>query len=157
MFRFIYSRVFCFICRRFRSKREEEEKSKKAKSVDLEPEGHKDDYMGESTKAQVIDDDEDDEDDDDTKARKTNVPLFVVLCVFFGYMVFGGWLFTMIETWKFVVGIYFSFISLGTIGNSNWPKVYLVCRIYIDQTVIFAKDILSFISEYRISNIKSKI
>ena len=118
IFRFIYSNVFCFVCKRFRSNDDEDKKKTTDKSqvmAETEIEDHQDALEG--SKAKVIDDDEDEDDEDDAKSKKTNVPLFIVLCVLVGYMVFGGWIFTLIEAWTLVVGIYFSFVSLGTLGK----------------------------------------
>ena len=114
MFRHMYANFFCYACKKYLTN---DEGSDKKQVNDLEKiQDVKEDEFSGHTKTKVVDD-EDDDDYEEEEKKKANVPLIIVLCLLYGYMIFGGWIFTLIETWTFVNGIYFSFVSLGTLGN----------------------------------------
>ncbi|XP_071948520.1 potassium channel subfamily K member 6-like [Antedon mediterranea] len=52
-----------------------------------------------------------------SKVKDAEVPLTVVLFVFFAYNCLGAWIFSSLEkSWSFFDGFYFSFITVSTIG-----------------------------------------
>ena len=65
----------------------------------------------------VNEDEENDEEEDEEKEDKINVPLVIILFVMIGYLVLGGYGFTLIEKWTLVQAIYYALISVSTIGN----------------------------------------
>lgn len=50
------------------------------------------------------------------KLEKINVPLWLVLLTMVGYLIAGGVLFTIWESWDFEDSFYFCYVSLATIG-----------------------------------------
>jgi hypothetical protein len=116
-FRYAYANWFCYPCRNYINKDEEKEKAKEKDKV-KEIEDLKEDEFTHASKAKVVDDDEDeDEDEESENKKKVNVPLIIVLVLLYGYMVFGGWLFSLVEQWNLTMGTYWAFISLSTIGK----------------------------------------
>ncbi len=67
----------------------------------------------------IVNEDEDNEEEkeDEEKEDKINVPLVIILFVMIGYLVLGGYGFTLIEKWTLVQAIYYALISVSTIGN----------------------------------------
>jgi hypothetical protein len=116
-FRHAYANWFCYACRKYITKDDEKEKANEKEKV-KEIEDIKEDEFTGASKAKVVDDDEDEEEDEENeRKKKVNVPLIIVLMLLYGYMVFGGWIFSLVEQWNLIMGTYFSFISLATIGN----------------------------------------
>ncbi|CAF0790763.1 unnamed protein product [Brachionus calyciflorus] len=122
LFKFLYGNIFCYICIRSKKSKKEEQDDEKENEKNYEI---NDDIQKKET--QVIDDDDDEENDNDKKDN-VSVPLALVLLALAGYLIFGAWIFTLIEpTWNLREGTYFSFISLSTIGFGDYvPGIKLV-------------------------------
>jgi len=48
--------------------------------------------------------------------NEKGVPLTVTLVIITLYLIIGGFIFNSFENWQFVAAVYFSYISLSTIG-----------------------------------------
>jgi hypothetical protein len=64
----------------------------------------------------IINEEEDEDEDEDVESDKINVPLIIILFIMIGYVILGGYGFTLIEKWTLIQGIYYSLISISTIG-----------------------------------------
>jgi hypothetical protein len=114
MFRFVYSNICCYACKSCIDKDAKESKKEKEKSdEDKEDEMEDPEKPLKKNKAKVVDDDDE---EDENSHNKVTVPLVFVITTLFAYMVFGGYIFSLIEAWSMIQGTYFSFISLATIG-----------------------------------------
>lgn len=63
---------------------------------------------------------EKEEDDDEEEGNNVRVPFVIIIGTFIGYMIGGGFLFKMLEDWDFVVGIYFTYVSLSSVGFGDY-------------------------------------
>ena len=93
----------------------ENNKSKEKSSEEKEEEMEDPEKPIKDKKAKVVDDDDEDEQADGSH-NKVTVPLIFVITTLVAYMIFGGYIFSLIEAWDMIQGTYFSFISLATIG-----------------------------------------
>lgn len=121
-FRYAYANWFCYACKKDTSgnnqKKKVNEDTNNEKLEDLNDLNVNEFSM--TAKAKVIDDEEEEESEENEQKKKVNVPLIIILFVLFGYIFFGGWIFSLVEAWTLVQGTYFSFISVFTIGNKFW-------------------------------------
>ncbi|XP_068207379.1 LOW QUALITY PROTEIN: TWiK family of potassium channels protein 7-like [Palaemon carinicauda] len=98
-FKYIYSRLCCRWCR-WRRRVSEKKKKQKPESREL----WKDDVGYESY----------------MPTGRVDVPIVVNLCVVTAYLVMGGFLFGWWEEWDLITAIYFTFITLTTIGFGDY-------------------------------------
>ncbi|XP_018007165.1 potassium channel subfamily K member 18 isoform X2 [Hyalella azteca] len=97
-FRYVYSRGCCVVCRIIRKKSEVKKSGQKPKSVFKEVVGNEP-YM---------------------PTQEVQVPITVNVCVLALYLAVGGVIFVLWEGWQFSEAIYFSFITLSTIGFGDY-------------------------------------
>lgn len=146
IFRYLYSAIlhcFCCVCRvytRNRRRRARQNQAGKVKNsiyvdncvgdVPLDPSWPEvqERYRGktvfngfESDRTMEIDDDDDFEDDDDIWDRiESRVPFGAVIVILCGYISIGAFMFHRFEDWTMVESVYFSYITLATIGFGDF-------------------------------------
>jgi hypothetical protein len=54
--------------------------------------------------------------------NEKGVPLTVTLIIITLYLIIGGFIFNSFENWQFVAAVYFSYVSLSTIGLKFYLK-----------------------------------
>lgn len=125
MFRFLYSKVLCYVCinhsrnSKKKSKRRAEEEEEAEENANMEGDGKivKTDNDKELAKKSAVVDDDEDEKEEDESFNKVTVPLFLVLSAFVAYIAVGASIFFQLEEWKAIPACYFAFVSLSTMGN----------------------------------------
>ncbi len=50
------------------------------------------------------------------ESRNVRIPVWLILCIFFLYLISGALVFSEWENWSFLESIYFVFITISTIG-----------------------------------------
>ena len=67
-----------------------------------------------------LDDDYDDHEGDIWDRMESRVPFGAVIVILSGYICLGAFMFSRFEDWTFVQSIYFSYITLATIGFGDY-------------------------------------
>lgn len=64
--------------------------------------------------------DEDDDQDDIWDRIEGRVPFGAVTLIFFGYITLGAFMFSRFEDWPMIDSLYFSYITLATVGFGDF-------------------------------------
>lgn len=126
IFRYLYRRVFCVLCinswnstRKNAENELEELRRTSTLNQDSISGGTSDQQSGSLKDKPLIEvKDADDESSDETDNSRVKIPLVIVVGCLLAYIVFGAYIFTLLEELTWVEGIYYSYVSLATIGNS---------------------------------------
>lgn len=126
MFRYIYSQLICTSCY-ISSKKSDKDKILKTQDINSEEkengsDNHNNNRNNKQNNFKQIEDEkiELNADEEELAKRKINVPLFLVFCILAGYLVLGGYVFTLLEDLTWVQSIYFCYVSLATIGKFSY-------------------------------------
>ncbi len=52
--------------------------------------------------------------------ESTRVPFVIIIGTLIGFLIGGGYMFKLLEDWDVVIGVYFTFISIATIGFGDY-------------------------------------
>lgn len=134
IFRYMYRRVFCVLCinswnsarqnaqnqfdQLTRSKNSNEDPSSSVIGVStVDSHLHNQHEISKNNKPLIEIRDANDEWADEQESSRVNIPLVIVVGCLLAYIVFGAYIFTFLENLTWVQGIYYSYVSLATIGN----------------------------------------
>ncbi len=119
VYRFLYGRVLCYPCTNFGNTKPEQVIKPKAKS-DVENMAH---FEGNDIKGKVVDEEDevDEEEEEEQVKDHVSVPLFFVVSTFGGYIVLGMFIFYFLESWTFLQGAYYTYVTLSTMGKLYKP------------------------------------
>jgi len=59
-------------------------------------------------------------DEEEVEEESTRVPFVIIIGTLIGFLVGGGYMFKLLEDWDVVIGVYFTFISISTIGFGDY-------------------------------------
>lgn len=130
VFRYLYRRVFCVICinawnstqKKAENDLDELKKSNSSNEETCSIEGtlnnrqqsqEINNLIKDKPIVEIRDEEEFLTDQDDSRVK---IPLVIVVGCLLAYIVFGAYIFTLLEDWSWVKGIYYCYISLATIG-----------------------------------------
>ena len=149
IFRFAYSSIlhaFCCICRSYSDHRNG--RQKRRRSREIEPVS-KIEYVGSRsidpawpeaiderltddesdregkhyTQNEDIDDDDEENVDEVWNRIEHRVPTALVICIIIGYLCLGGLMFQRFENWTMTQSVYFSYITLSTVGFGDFVSL----------------------------------
>ncbi len=87
-----------------------------------------------------------------------NLPPIIAVIILLGYVLFGGFMYTIWEEWDYIESFYFIFISISTIGFGDvlpaHPRYFLASSIYILVGLSLVAMVINSIMEVVVSMIK---
>jgi len=126
VFRYVYFNVFCCGCNCFRRRVFKARPKSAGRSMpggESATDAWKNRYNNQSDlnseETSVIDDD-DDEEDEDEEESKISVPLTITIGMLAFYVFMGALLFGVWQSWDWLVGSYFCFVTISTIGFGDF-------------------------------------
>ncbi|UJR30820.1 hypothetical protein I4U23_018337 [Adineta vaga] len=131
IFRFMYSGLLhccCCACRAYtrtrrrRIRRMQEQRIKNPSGINYTGTASADPAWPESTRSydEQLNDDEEEEEDDIWDRMESRVPFGAVILIIIGYICLGAFMFNKFEKWTLPQSVYFSYITLSTIGFGDF-------------------------------------